>query len=135
MDHSTDKLQSKIGTAALYVDLHELTLPGTHFQYSSDDAKQILILHSVNETLSIQITLPNNLFEWFINILDSSGQIVASTWVDHYGNSDEELKKEMRDEINQFIKMVSTHQTRVTSGEKKTFQYYESENWNNFNLF
>ena len=75
------------------------------------------------------------MFEWFINILDSSGQIVASTWVDHYGNSDEELKKEMRDEINQFIKMVSTHQTRVTSGEKKTFQYYESENWNNFNLF
>lgn len=135
MDHNKDKLHSQISKPELCVDLRELTLADTHFLYSVDSVKQNLTLKSIDKTLRIQITLPTNLFEWFINILDANDQIVASAWVDHYGKNDEELKKEMREEINRFIKMVSTYQTRVTVGENKTFQYYERENWNNFSIF
>ncbi len=135
MDQNKDKLQSQISKPELYVDLRDLTLADTHFQYSVDSVKQILTLKSIDESLRIQITLPTNLLEWFINILDANDQIVASAWVDHYGKNDEELKKEMREEINRFIKMVSTYQTRVTVGESKTFQYYDNENWNNFSIF
>lgn len=121
----------------IYFDLRVLVQVKSQInQYVSDSQKQILHLRTLNKPFSIKITLPNNLLEWFIEILVINGQKITSTWVDHYGDTNEKLVAEMRDEIYDFINAISTKMPRVFEKDKSiTFQYFDGQNWQTFDTF
>lgn len=137
MEDDEDELDQIKKALGLYVDLSDLMPPDTHVQYFGEGTKQVMTLKTVDKLVKVQITLPDKVFEWFVDILDNNGQTITSTWVDHYGDNEENLKTEMRTEIESFIKIVATKKTRVVNrqNQTKTFQYLDNETWVDFDIF
>ena len=137
MDIEDDELQKQINLLGLYVDLSELMLPNNHLRYFGDSKKQVLTIKTVDRLNKVEITLPDKIFEWFIDVNDLNNQTLVSTWVDHYGDTDENLKLEMRNEIQNFIEIVSKKDTRVIDKglNSKTFQYIDGQTWCDFDIF
>lgn len=137
MEREHDELNERIKDLNLYVDLSKIMVPNSGLTYYASDKKQVMTLSTVDKNCKIQITLPDNLFEWFIDVFDITGQKLVSTWVDHYGDTHENLIIEMRNEITGFLKIVSENKTRVIdlADNKKTFQYFDNEAWRNVELF
>lgn len=137
MKEEHDDQGERLNTLNLYVDLSKIMVPSSGLTYYASDKKQVMTLSDLDKNYKIQITLPDNLFEWFIDVFDINGQKLVSTWVDHYGDTHENLVNEMRNEIIGFIKIVSENKTRVVNliNNKKTFQYFDNQVWRNVELF
>lgn len=137
MEEEHNEIEERIQAQNFHVDLSKLMVPGSGLTYYAADKKQVMTLNTLDKNYKIQITLPDNIFEWFIAVLDLNGQKLVSTWVDHYGDTNENLKTEMKTEIENFIKTVSTFKTRIIdlADNKKTLQYLDNQTWSNIDLF
>jgi hypothetical protein len=58
----------------------------------------VLIL-SVAGSAFAEITVPDEVLEWFVTVRNSDGVEALSDWMDHYGGSRVDLEREMREEI------------------------------------
>ncbi|MEZ5047679.1 MAG: hypothetical protein R2831_11885 [Chitinophagaceae bacterium] len=54
----------------------------------------------------IRITIPDSIFEWFVNILDDNGNELNADWTEHYGKPKEILKAERQKDIEDFIEEI-----------------------------
>ena len=85
-----------------------------------------------NEELRVVITIPHNVFEWFVDVFDTRGNKVHSSWIDHYGDTDSELKSEMKESVERFIDSITQNPLRVIPGDKpeqSTLEIYADEMW------
>lgn len=51
----------------------------------------------------IRLTIPDDVFEWFVHVHDKDGKLLHSEWNDHYGSPNDTLKHERQTDIDQFI--------------------------------
>lgn len=85
-----------------------------------------------NEALKVVITIPHNLFEWFVDVFDIQNQKIYSNWLDHYGDTNENLKSEMKESVERFIQAITQYPLRVVIAsvtEQSTLEIYVDEKW------
>ena len=54
----------------------------------------------------IKVTIPDGIFEWFVDVFDSNKNKIHSDWTEHYGSPIENLKAERQTDIEQFVDEV-----------------------------
>ncbi len=113
--------------------LEEITDKRNSFEYYKTDDCQILVINLPN-TLKIKLTVANNVFEWFVDIFNSNGDLLISNWNDHYDNSEDKLINEMKESIAEFISEITENRTRIIVEkkflkEKTIFQIQKNNNW------
>lgn len=97
---------------------------------TDDDLQRLTILP--NDELRIVITIPHDVFEWFIDVFDGQDNKVHSNWIDHYGDTDSNLNLEMKESVENFIQSVTRYPLRVFSQgspERSTLEVYKDEMW------
>ena len=85
-----------------------------------------------NEELRVVITIPHNVFEWFVDVFDASGSKVHSNWIDHYGDTDAKLKSEMKESVEKFVDTITRNPLRLIRADKpeqSTLEVYADEMW------
>jgi hypothetical protein len=85
-----------------------------------------------NDELRIVITIPHNVFEWFVDVFDTQDRKVHSNWIDHYGDTEANLKSEMKESVERFIKTASRNSLRLlgsSTPERSTLEAYVDGNW------
>jgi len=85
-----------------------------------------------NEELKIVITMPNNIFEWYINVFDRTDRKVHTNWLDHYGDNKVNLESEMKESVQGFINAVMKHPVRLSGDIKtglSTLEVYRDNEW------
>lgn len=66
--------------------------------------------------LTISITLPKEVQEWFVDVEDASAGLKAHDWYDYSGydsRESEELDHEMAEDLKSFVENVSTNPLRM----------------------
>lgn len=74
--------------------------------YSISEKKVQLLEIIAPQGHVVQITIPDGIFEWFIDIFDESKNKIHSDWTDHYGSPREILKAERQSDIEKFVNDV-----------------------------
>ena len=115
------------------VSLAEMIGKENSFEYFKLDACQILIVNLPN-TLRIKITVADDVFEWYVEIFNSTGQSLTSKWYDHYDDSDKNLVEEMKNAIIEFIDDITKNKSRVILKKKVLrkkiiFQILKNGDW------
>jgi hypothetical protein len=85
--------------------------------------------------LKVEITVPYDVFEWFVNIYGKEGNVIATTWYDHYGDKKENLEGEMSASIFEFIDDVTKNESRIIPKQKSTgniFQIMKDNQWQDY---
>ena len=93
--------------------------------YFSDHNSQKLTV-DIDNDLKVKIVIPNNCYEWYVDIFNQAGEKVFTNWYDHYGDSDQNLKNEMKESIEDFIINILKYPTRVIGA---SFQIYNDDIW------
>lgn len=112
-------------------------IESTHsFEYYKSDTSQILIINLPN-TLRVKITVSNDVFEWFVDIYNSKGELLISNWYDHYDDNEEHLIKEMRESIIVFVNEIVSNKTRLIVEKKflsevTVFQTFKDKVWTEY---
>jgi hypothetical protein len=106
------------------------------FEYYKSDSSQLLILNLPN-TLKIKITVADSVFEWFVDVYNSTGDKLISNWYDHYDNDDSTLIEEMKESIVELVNDVTNNKTRIIVEkkfltEKTSFQILKGDNWTDY---
>lgn len=71
------------------------------------DEKQVQFLEIKGpDGYLVQVTIPNGIFEWFVDVFDGNKNKIHSDWTDHYGDPIEILKVERQTDIEQFVNEV-----------------------------
>ena len=74
------------------------------------------------DSLSIEVTIPDDVFEWWVSVIDSAtGREFALDWCDHYGDADEQLHEQMAEEIGTFMDGVVDAPVRLVSKQKPSW--------------
>ncbi len=97
-----------------------------------NDKNQQTLTLLPNEELKIVITIPHNVFEWFVEVFDKQGKKVHSNWIDHYGDTEVNLKSEMKESVEGFILAVTKHPLRLIDlgkPEQSILEIYRNEQW------
>ena len=100
----------------------------THF---GDDVKQVLTILP-NKDLKIIITIPHEIFEWFIDVYEREDSPSYTNWIDHYGATETELRAEMKGSIEEFILTICKHPVRLSNyggPNHKMLQLCKNEIW------
>ncbi|MGC3945567.1 MAG: hypothetical protein QM762_13790 [Chryseolinea sp.] len=99
-----------------------------------DDKTQQRLTVRPNTELTIVITIPHNVFEWFVDVFDVQDKKIYSNWIDHYGDTGTKLKSEMKEAVENFIKTVTAYPLRVVASatpERSILEVYRDEMWTN----
>jgi len=101
-------------------------------EYIADRHKQTLTIAANNEELKIIVTIPHDVFEWYVDVFDRNGRKVLSNWLDHYGETQTNLRAEMKESVEGFIVAVTKHPLRLIEGrkpEQSILQIYRNDRW------
>jgi hypothetical protein len=75
-------------------------------EYRIDDRHTQFIELKTTKGLIIQITIPNGIFEWYVDVFDSKRNKLHSDWTDHYSEPIDVLIKERQNDIEEFINEI-----------------------------
>ncbi|HTJ51752.1 MAG TPA: hypothetical protein VL443_19970 [Cyclobacteriaceae bacterium] len=97
---------------------------------TDNNSQRLTIL--TNDGLRIVIIIPHNVFEWFIDVFDSQNKKVHTNWTDHYGDTEKNLKIEMKKSVEGFIQTVTRYPVRIVMHDKSNrsiLQVCKDEVW------
>ena len=105
---------------SLYNDFNHLgRLDGVTYKTDGSGIQDIEIKHPDN--FFIIITIPDGIFEWFVDILDDKKNKLVSEWYDDYDGPEEVLKANRQKDIEEFVHDIINHKLRFVF-EKKMFK-------------
>jgi len=64
----------------------------------------------------IQITIPDGIFEWFVDVFDRNKNKVHSDWTEHYGSPIDILTAERQSDIEHFVDRILKGNLVFTEG-------------------
>lgn len=111
--------------------LEEIIDKENSFELVNAATSQIATINLPN-TLKIEITVPNDVFEWYVDVYNSDGIMLTSNWYDHYDDKKENLMIEMRDSIAEFIHAVTKNDSRIVAKQNSSgsiFQILIDNKW------
>lgn len=114
------------------IELDNTIKTGILNEYNIDNNKQTLSFTANHEELKIIVTIPHNVFEWYVDVFDRNGQKVHSNWFDYYDDIPANLRAEMKKSVEEFILVVTKYPLRLIEGRKpkqSTLQIYRNETW------
>jgi hypothetical protein len=100
-------------------------------EYIAGNDKQILAI-AANDDLKIIITIPHNVFEWYVDVFDKNGAKVYTNWLDHFGDNESNLRTEMKESVQGFMLAVTKYPLRlIVDGkpEQSILQVYRDDMW------
>lgn len=97
-------------------------------EYSIDNQNTQKLKTKLNNNILVEITIPSDIFEWFINVFDDKNVKLISDWYEVYGEKKEDLIKERQLEIETFIQNIINNKIRFVQNKKgfiltSLFQY------------
>ena len=66
---------------------------------------------------SVEVVLPEAVFEWFVTVRDANGHELFSDWCDHYDAPDAELDAERTSAVGAFLRALEPGCLRVIEPE------------------
>jgi hypothetical protein len=100
-------------------------------EYIADSNTQRLTILP-NEELKIVITIPHDVFAWYVDVFDRTDTKIHTNWLDHYGETDAKLTSEMKASVEGFIVAVTKHPLRLIEDGKpgqSILQVYRNDEW------
>ena len=103
-------------------------------EYSIDKQSTQRLKTKLNNNITVELTIPNNIFEWFVDVFDNHNVKLISDWYDGYGEKKEILIKERQLEIESFIQNITNNKIRFIQNKKgfkhtSLFQYEMNGLW------
>ncbi len=97
-------------------------------EYSIDNQNTQKLKTKLNNNILVEITIPSDIFEWFINVFDDKNVKLISDWHDGYDDKKEVLIKQRQLEIETFIQNIINNKIRFVQNKKgfiltSLFQY------------
>jgi hypothetical protein len=83
---------------------HLGNLENVNYSISENQVQFLEILDSQGH--SIQITIPDGIFEWFVDVFDRKKNKIHSDWTDHYDSPTEILIAERQSDIERFVNSI-----------------------------
>src|SRR5688572_308672 len=74
----------------------------------------------------VLITIPDGIFEWFVDILDENKNKIHSDWTEHYDNPIETLRTERQTDIEQFVNDILIGKVRF-GGSSILDEFYKDK--------
>jgi hypothetical protein len=124
---------NQIYVTGLYNDFsHFSGIENINYRVDANGTQFLEIKHQ--DDLSINLTVPDGIFEWFIDIHDSLRNKLVSDWDECCGEPEEELKIMRQKAVEKFIQDVLTHKLRFKVVKKlfretSTVEIFKSNNW------
>lgn len=81
-----------------------------------DNQNQYLLQLKKNDDLIVEITIPKEVCEWYVSIFRKE-QKVFTDWLDYYGDSEENLIKDMCKDLKDFIIGISNRKIRISANK------------------
>jgi hypothetical protein len=89
---------------------------------------QLLIKRS---DLSVSLTIPRTVLEWFVDVHDRDGVRLIQDWVDYAGydaTPESRLAEDMRREVSAFVKRLLDRNLRLTNGGRR-LEWQTGDRW------
>lgn len=112
------------------IDIDNSITTLTNVDYFVDGNTQTLSI-KLYDDYYMKIVIPHSVFEWFVDIYDKNEK-VWSKWYDHYDDTTENLKTEMKNSIEEFVREVSGHPCKLIPGKRikdSLFYVYKNDSW------
>jgi len=113
------------------IEIDHTIMTGLVDEYISDGIRQTLTIVP-NEELKIIVTIPHDVFEWYVDVFDRNGSKVHTNWLDHYGDAEINLRVEMKKSIEDFIVAVTKYPMRLivnVKPELSSLEIYRDDLW------
>ena len=82
-------------------------------------AKSAAVLRVSRPPVNLVLTVPDNVFEWFVSVSNSETGGTIEDWADHYGAPREQLQAEMASEVLSFARNVVGRHLRFSETQGK----------------
>ena len=122
-------------TSELYNDFKYLgRLENVRYEIDDRKTQFLEIVHPDN--FKITITVPDGIFEWFVDFSDTNGNKLVSDWDDGYGEPKDILKLNRQKAVDDFVQDILTHGLRLVVDEKQSkkiaIEIFRDNSWSKF---
>jgi hypothetical protein len=83
-------------------------------------AESAVVLRVLKPPVNLVLTVPDNVFEWFVSVSNSETGGTVEDWVDHYGAPGAQLQAEMSSEVLSFARNLLDRPLRFSETQGKT---------------
>jgi hypothetical protein len=115
--------------SALISDLHRIESHHGAEIFEGAEHVQLLIKRS---GLSVSLTIPRSVLEWFVDVHDADGVCLIKDWLDYAGydaTPESQLAEDMRDEVLRFVDRLLDRNLRLVQGHRSSLEWQVGERW------
>ena len=115
-------------TNSLQNDFRQIAVDN-NIEYSVDNQNTQTLTIKHPDNFIVVLTIPDKIFEWFVDVYDAHNLKLTSDWYEGYGDENQTLIKEKQSDIEAFIQNVVKNKIRFIT-EKKLFKKVLSFQYN-----